>query len=69
MFFREKQVYLILRELHKWEQDDAVRNATENLVHMLIADETAVDNYEEIELEAQEGLRGENDAMGQILST
>ena len=53
MSFRDKQVYLILRELHKWEQDESVKSVIENLVHILIADEPGpnVDNLEELQLE------------------
>lgn len=36
---REQRVYLILRELHKWETVDEVITACENLVDILIADE------------------------------
>lgn len=59
MFFREKQVYLILRELHKWEQDDVVKGVIENLVHILISDEPrpGMDNLEEIKLDGQEHSR------------
>lgn len=48
---REKQTYLILRELHKWETEDEVKVAVENVVDLLIADEAeaaGVDNLEEV---------------------
>lgn len=46
-------MYLILRELHRWEQDDSVKSVIENLVHILIADEPGpnVDNLEELKPE------------------
>lgn len=34
--FREKNVYVVLRELHKWERDAKVLAACENLVDILI---------------------------------
>ena len=35
-YFREKNVYVILRELHKWEKDKMVLLACEKLVDILI---------------------------------
>lgn len=51
-YLREKQTYLIVRELHKWEKDPEVATACENLVHILIADEPepGMENLEEVEL-------------------
>lgn len=34
--FRERNVYVILRELHKWEKDSKALLACENLVDILI---------------------------------
>ena len=36
-FLQEKQVYLILRELHRWEEDTEVKEACEDVVQFLIA--------------------------------
>lgn len=55
-FLREKQTYVILRELHKWEEDAEAKQTCENLVHILILDEpdSGPENWDEIELkEAQ----------------
>ena len=38
-FLREKGVYLIIRELHRSEEDPEVARACETLISMLIADE------------------------------
>ena len=38
-FIKEKNAYLILRELHKWEKDEKVKETCEKLVQILIADE------------------------------
>ena len=35
----EKNTYVIMRELHKWETDERARAACEKLVHLLISDE------------------------------
>lgn len=43
-------MYLILRELHKWEQDEVVKGVTENLVHILIAEPgPGMENLEDIQ--------------------
>ena len=57
-FLREKQTYLILRELHKWEEEVEVKNVCENLVHILIADEpeSGMENLHEVELRDQATL-------------
>nr|XP_032823827.1 protein HGH1 homolog isoform X2 [Petromyzon marinus] len=38
---KEKNSYVILRELHKWEKDLQARTACENLLQVLIGDEPA----------------------------
>lgn len=38
-FVKDKNAYVIIRELDKWEQSPAVCVAIENLVQVLIADE------------------------------
>lgn len=49
---REKQAYLILRELHKWEKVASVRIVCENAVQMLIREEPeiGVDNLKEVDV-------------------
>ncbi|XP_033210904.1 protein HGH1 homolog isoform X2 [Belonocnema kinseyi] len=51
-YLREKNAYVILRELHKWEKDKVVLLACENLVDILIRteEEIGVDNLKEIEV-------------------
>lgn len=48
LYLREKKVYLILRELHKWEEDGGAKEACEKVVQLLIGDEPEQDNLEEI---------------------
>ena len=38
-YIKEKNAYVIIRELHKWEKDENVCKAIENLVQILIGDE------------------------------
>ena len=38
-YLKSKQVYLIMRELHKWEKEAEVVQACEALVSILISDE------------------------------
>ena len=45
-YLREKQTYLILRELHKWEEDSNAKEACEKVVQILIGDENEQDNLE-----------------------
>ena len=49
---REKNIYVILRELHKTEKDRACLLAVENLVDILIKreDEINVENYKHLEV-------------------
>ena len=51
LYLRSKQVYLIMRELHKWEKDAAVKETCETLVSILISDEPepGMDNLHEVE--------------------
>ena len=39
MFIKEKQTYVIMRELHKWEKDSEVSITCQKCIEMLIADE------------------------------
>lgn len=39
---RNKNTYVILRELHKWEKDEAVLTACENIVNILIRTEDEI---------------------------
>ena len=49
---RDKHVYFILRELHKWEQDQNVLQTCENLVSILISDEpeSGLENLDQIKI-------------------
>jgi len=49
---RSQNVYLILRELHKREQNREVRLAAENIIDILIKteEEINIDNYKEVEV-------------------
>ena len=38
-FIKEKNAYVILRELHTWETDESNITVIENLISLLIADE------------------------------
>lgn len=51
---KDKNTYVILRELHKWEQNPANIVAIENLVSVLICDdlEAGMENLNEIEIPA-----------------
>lgn len=52
MYLRSKQVYLILRELHKWEKEPEVLQTIENLVGILISDEPepGMENLHDVEM-------------------
>lgn len=49
---KDKNAYIILRELHKWEHNPANIVAIENLVSVLICDEpeAGMENLNEIEI-------------------
>ncbi len=51
-FVKDKNAYVILRELHTWEKDPAARVSTENLIQVLIADdpEPGMENLNEVEI-------------------
>ena len=51
-YLREKQTYLIIRELHQQEEEESVRQACENLIAMLISDEpeSGMENLHEVEI-------------------
>ena len=51
-YLRSKQVYLIMRELHKWEKEPEVLETCEALVSILISDEPepGMENLHEVEL-------------------
>lgn len=51
-YIRNKNTYVILRELHKWERDCEVLAACENLVDILIRteEEIGVENLKEVEI-------------------
>lgn len=68
-FIRDKNTYIILRELHKWEQDKKAMVACENLVDILIRteDEIGYDKLKELEIsdDIQEKLNKFNEAIEQ----
>lgn len=48
---RKRKAYPILRELHKWEPEEDVRDACEHVVQVLIQDEEElVENLHEMEV-------------------
>ena len=51
-YLREKQTYLIVRELHQQEEEETVRQACENLIALLISDEpeSGMENFHELEV-------------------
>ena len=51
-YLREKQTYLIMRELHKWEKDPLALAACENLIGILIAEEPepGMENLHDVQL-------------------
>jgi len=51
---KDKNAYVILRELHKWEQNPANIVAIENLISVLICDEpeSGLENLNEIVIPA-----------------
>ena len=52
LYLKSKQVYLIMRELHKIEEDPDVMQTCETLVSILIADEPepGMENLHEVQL-------------------
>ena len=51
-YLRSKQVYLIMRELHKWEMEEPVKETCEALVSILISDEPepGMENLHEVQV-------------------
>ena len=49
---RDKQVYLIIRELHQWEEDTGVSQACENVISVLISDEPepGMENLDQVKI-------------------
>lgn len=58
---RGKQVYPLMRELHKWESTEEGKRSVEKLIHVLIGDEpqSGMDNLMEVKIpeEVEEQLR------------
>ena len=52
LLVKEKNIYVILRELFNWEKDPSVNLATENLIQLLIGDEPekGMENLHELEI-------------------
>lgn len=53
-YVRNKNTYVILRELHKWERDHEAKAACENLVDILIRNEEEIgaENLKEVDIPA-----------------
>ena len=51
-YLRDKNAYVILRELDKWEKDESVLKACRNVVHVLIADEpgSGMENLKDVDI-------------------
>jgi hypothetical protein len=47
-YIKEKNAYLILRELHKWEKDSQAKATCEKLVQILISDEPDADDMQNL---------------------
>lgn len=56
-FIRDKNTYVILRELHKWEKDKKVLLACENLVDILIRTEEEIGEDDLKKIEVPEDLK------------
>ncbi|CAH1801591.1 unnamed protein product, partial [Owenia fusiformis] len=67
LYVKEKNAYVIMRELHKWEKDKSVMFALENLVDILIGDEPekGMENLKEIHI--PEDLKQKFDKMDDAL--
>ncbi len=55
LYLRDKNAYLILRELDNWEKDEAITETIQNIISILIADEPApgMENLDELEIPAE----------------
>lgn len=51
-FLKDSNAYLILRELDRWEKEESVQEACQNVIAILIADEPEPDmsNLDEVEI-------------------
>ncbi|XP_013786287.1 protein HGH1 homolog [Limulus polyphemus] len=69
-FLRDKQTYIIMRELHKWEKSYPVLFACENLVDILIGDdpEPGMENLKNVEIPSDLTEKFEKEDQ-QLLST
>ena len=49
---KENNVYVILRELDKWEKDESIVKACRNVIHVLIGDEpeAGMENLRNVEI-------------------
>lgn len=56
---KDKNTYVILRELHKWEKNPANIVAIENLISVLISDEpeSGMENLNEIDIPADVAVK------------
>ena len=55
LYLRDKNTYLILRELDNWEKDETITETIQNIISILIADEPApgMENLDELEIPAE----------------
>ncbi|CAH2014470.1 unnamed protein product [Acanthoscelides obtectus] len=62
-FIRDKNTYVIMRELHKWEKDDEAKAACENLVDILIRTEEEIGHENLKEVDIPDDLREKFDKV------
>ncbi|XP_018568178.1 protein HGH1 homolog isoform X2 [Anoplophora glabripennis] len=67
-YIRDKNTYVILRELHKWEKDKKALAACENLVDILIRTEEEIGEENLKEIEVPHDLQKNFDKMQEELS-
>ena len=67
LYLKDSGIYLVLRELHKWEKNASAKQACQNLVEILIADEPApgMDNLRDVEIPADVVRQLEQEKMEQ----
>ena len=64
LYIKDKNTYVILRELHKWEKDESVDVAIDNLISLLISDEPepGMEDLEAVEIPKDVKEKFENSA-------
>ena len=63
----DKNVYVILRELHKWEEDEEAKLACEKVIQVLISEEPepGMENLKEVDIPENVRFDEENSAGNQ----